>query len=545
MSTSSDGREGSITGRLKAALEGHDLAAARVLVAQLQALLDDPQAALPDGDARDALIGLFAHRWFDLAEQLGRALVARPGVSAAIARRHAQALIELGRYDEALERLEALRKRKDLSDTLLDEVMGHVGRARKEQFLASVRAGKPHRTRLQQAFDAYHARYRIGPASHLWHGINAVALADLAVRHELVLKGAIDPRATAERILGDVVDLRENRLDTPYDSATAAEACIALGRHADAMPWLERYLGAPDITIFQIGATLRQFEQLWALDQGPPEAQDLLMLLRTRQAASANGRLVLDAAGWKAQRLQAAAGRLESVFGGDRFDSLRNYRDGLARFESVVRVSRTDGSGGGTGFVLPGRLLSKNLPDALVLVTNAHVLSEDDAQRRAGALHPTEVVVRFHGRDDVPSDRDHTVRAPLLFSSPPDQLDCAIAAFETPPPPPKVPLPVAQTLPVVNQSTQIRIIGHPEGGGISLSVSVFLDHEAQRLHYRTATEGGSSGSPAFTSDWRLVGLHHAGGPLPRLRGQVGTYDANEGISIAAIRQALDALPPPG
>jgi V8-like Glu-specific endopeptidase len=60
-----------------------------------------------------------------------------------------------------------------------------------------------------------------------------------------------------------------------------------------------------------------------------------------------------------------------------------------------------------------------------------------------------------------------------------------------------------------------------------------------RLHYRAPTEGGSSGSPIFNIQWKLIGVHHAGDrAMARLNGQPGTYEANEGIWIQAIRESL-------
>ena len=55
-----------------------------------------------------------------------------------------------------------------------------------------------------------------------------------------------------------------------------------------------------------------------------------------------------------------------------------------------------------------------------------------------------------------------------------------------------------------------------------------------RLRYRNNTDHGSSGSPVFDFDWRLVALHQAGGPGP----EPAAY--NQGIPTARIRDYLQA-----
>jgi V8-like Glu-specific endopeptidase len=88
------------------------------------------------------------------------------------------------------------------------------------------------------------------------------------------------------------------------------------------------------------------------------------------------------------------------------------------------------------------------------------------------------------------------------------------------------------------------VIGHPKGGSLSFSIhdNVLLDHKAPHLHYRAPTEGASSGSPVFNSQWKLVGLHHAGSKdMRRLNGE-GTYAANEGIWIQSIIKAMKTDP---
>jgi V8-like Glu-specific endopeptidase len=69
--------------------------------------------------------------------------------------------------------------------------------------------------------------------------------------------------------------------------------------------------------------------------------------------------------------------------------------------------------------------------------------------------------------------------------------------------------------------------------------SLFLDADELRLHYRTPTTGGNSGSPVFNKDWKLVGLHHSGRfDMPKLNNKEGVYEANEAIRIDAIKTAL-------
>jgi hypothetical protein len=88
---------------------------------------------------------------------------------------------------------------------------------------------------------------------------------------------------------------------------------------------------------------------------------------------------------------------------------------------------------------------------------------------------------------------------------------------------------------------RMYIIGHPGGRDLefSLNDNRLIACNSEKLHYRTPTEGGSSGSPIFDSvGWQAVGLHHAGqAKMPKLNGAPGeTYAANEGIAILAIQQ---------
>jgi V8-like Glu-specific endopeptidase len=87
-------------------------------------------------------------------------------------------------------------------------------------------------------------------------------------------------------------------------------------------------------------------------------------------------------------------------------------------------------------------------------------------------------------------------------------------------------------------------MGHPGGRDLEFSLhdNRLLACSASHAHYRTPTEGGSSGSPVFDSDgWEAVALHHAGSDaMPRLDDPRATYRANEGILVAALQRAAMA-----
>ena len=90
---------------------------------------------------------------------------------------------------------------------------------------------------------------------------------------------------------------------------------------------------------------------------------------------------------------------------------------------------------------------------------------------------------------------------------------------------------------------RLYIIGHPGGRDLEFSLqdNHLLAASDRLVHYRTPSEGGSSGSPVFgPTDWKVVALHHAGRKdMPQLTGS-GTYEANEGIALGAILRATAA-----
>lgn len=85
----------------------------------------------------------------------------------------------------------------------------------------------------------------------------------------------------------------------------------------------------------------------------------------------------------------------------------------------------------------------------------------------------------------------------------------------------------------------LLIVGHPDARPTQLSYAspsgVRHTLHLSRIRYQTNTEAGSSGSPVFNREWRVVALHHVGGPTSHA-GEFNpqTGDFNQGIAIAAI-----------
>jgi hypothetical protein len=518
-------------------------------------LSDELVAGLQQGEdidavtARKILAALRRKGWFAPMERVAEALYFTGHDEAQIRRQYAQALIDQGKIPAAVYVIESLIARTagdpgDLNENA--EARGLLGRIYKQLYINTVNAGGStglslNRLNLQRAVDAYLSVYSSDPGKHLWHGINAVALAARAARDGVPLKDAPDPSAMAREILVTLAAREANGPLDAWDLATGAEAHLALGDTTNTLLWIARYVQEKAADAFEIASTLRQLTEVWRLKIDTLPGSLLLPLLQSNLLQRRGGHIVFTPGKLDEVRQQAAeaAPALEKVLGKEGVVTLSWYRIGLDRAKVVAKVLNPAGDGFGTGFLVRGGDLVPALGETILLLTNAHVVSNVPAVRtQYGSLDPDDATIVFEAFEAVGGQQFRVKK--LLWSSPPDQLDASLLLID-PPVPSLQPYSFAKNLPLVDGVQKVYVIGHPGGRTLSISLNdnLLLDYDDRLVHYRAPTEGGSSGSPVFNQSWQLIGLHHAGGmALQRLNGKEGTYAANEGIWIQRIIKAL-------
>lgn len=539
---------------LRRALDSFDWPKAEAVCERLKARVRSEAGLMPEEKAGEALGELRRKRRFALLASVADALLQSGLRTPLVRRQYAQALIDQGALGAGELLLQSIVHDFRGSTAEALEARGLTGRVYKQIYVENADPASPrNRENLARALEEYLHVYRLNPYANLWHGVNAVALLSRARRDRLPRAGLPDPSALARDLLETLGD-RELRITTPGDSlpawdlATRLEVYVALGLEeggaAERQKFFQlaeaealRYIAHPRADAFEIASTLRQFREVWQLDDRTPPGDHLLPILNagylSKQGSvmEKNPRRVEA----EARAVDQAVEDLEAVFGPDRTVTLKWYKKGLDQCNSVARVEKANGRGHGTAWLVraedffPGRA-------GVLLLTNAHVISDDpNPFNNPLAIYPEDARVSFRA-----GEKDRVYGVKFIKTSEPGELDATFLELEGEAPAPPLVL-HPRALQMAEPPPRIYIIGHPKGSDeveISLQDNHLLALNERLVHYRTPTEKGSSGSPVFEpEDWRVVALHHKGSDaLARLDGQPGTYQANEGIAVGAIRR---------
>ncbi len=535
---------------LKQAVDTFDQESAGLLCDKLVVHLGSRSRPYPFKQSKAILNILRRKRYFNLIVKVADILIQTRQDDPNIQRQYAQALIDQGNLTAGLEVLIGLKQEcKEAKNTSeLAEAMGLIGRAHKQLYMDASSGKKPGalmREHLAESINSYFEVYK-KDKTKTWHGVNSVALLARAKRDKVSLdNGLPKPEVLGKKVLKTVESIDK---PTMWDFATAAEACLATGDYSKALEWIAKYTDPSNkyADAFEYASTLRQFEEVWQLDDGNEDQERILHLLRSALLTAEGGHVEIANQSHQLASVKdlKSDDEYEKILGKDRYKSFKWYLTGLERAAGVAQICDQSGNGIGTGFLLRGQDIHEKFKDKpWLLITNAHVISDNPVEQNdiPGSLHPDEVKVRF----EASGTKEEFELDTVLFSSPRNELDCTILSFSASTNELNniTPFELSQRMPLKGKNQRVYIIGHPKGGNLSFSIddNLLLDHKEPKIHYRTPTEGGSSGSPVFNQNWKLIALHHSGGfKVKKLNGENDTYAANEGLWIKSILAAVDA-----
>jgi hypothetical protein len=535
---------------------------------RMSSLLAAIQSPLDERLTRTVLEMLRSHRCFEAMQTFATevAKVARGAFLIHVKRQLVQAKIEIGLLDEAASLLDGLvveigssGARKERS-----EINGLLGRVHKQRFVQAVAGGATGERELGAAVRAHISVFDLDPA---WHGANIVALMARAERDGFELESDSAER-WARRLLDSLAEKARAEW-SPWDFASAGEAYLALEDQDNVADCFAHYWNMSNADAFALAGTQRQLREIWQITN---DSQDqfnasLLLHLEARKLIAAKGGARYSATDLKRleAQLRNASGQAEATFGAGSAIALERILRLLSMAKSVCRVVDLDDSAkSGTGFLVSGGEFDASL-DGIFVLTNHHVLHGDEADDALlshpdyrASIHASRAVAEFHYWGGAPVIRK--IRIGTVQRSSPRKAgegDFALASLaevlspDLALPLSRAPKPLgSRNILDPKQRAKVIIVGHPSGGELSFSLSdnEIVDHElddtprsaCRRIHYRTPTAPGSSGSPVFhDKTLEVVGVHRSGRatPLrsdwPRAKDDE-IYEANEAVSLRSL-----------
>ena len=467
---------------------------------------------------------------------------------------YAQALIDTGAAQSALPLLTVMLRdseaRHDPDD--FSEASGLIGRVHKDMYLAQLRSGSNEVSRhLERAFRAYWEPWHRAPEERVWHGVNLLALASSALANDYSVPDMVSPDDVADSVIASIGRI-EDVSRSYWDWASLAEAHVWKEDWQKATQAIVSALDTGNAEPFMLNGTLRQFKEVWCLQDRGTDAAVMVTWLERNVLGQPNGEITLDSDDIHRQK-SVIEGQLQALHSHHRMRSDGWMKKYIARgscVASVVDISSDEPVG--TCSVLDGKWFSEELAGILVLLTNDHVVSKfpDLYSSRRRPLRPEEAAVRFTGSQTP--DQKFTIRR-VIWSSPYDAHDACLFELEGTLPMDNSNIPLVPYVPKVDpqKPSEVFLISHPEKDGVSYSFqnTDLIDHDAITtgknglvpglLHYTTPSIPGSSGGIALNAGLEMIGLHHAGGTeISRLNGEPGNYAVNEAIWIQPIINAV-------
>ncbi len=250
---------------LARAVAQHDYSQSDQLVARLATWLQRTRAPYGVEAARQDLGTLRRQRQFPLMQRYASAVRETGMDDPNVMRQSAQALIELGQFDDAIGVLNRILAQTDRRHPESYEARGLLGRAYKQMY---VNAPGPHAGHLLlTAIDDYYDAFRENQGL-VWHGINAATCITRAAR-DLGTVVFENPQRIAQDVLETLTRLGREKALEAFDLATRVEALALLLDFDAAGDALTDYLQHPGANAFEVSSTHRQFEQVLRLQEHP------------------------------------------------------------------------------------------------------------------------------------------------------------------------------------------------------------------------------------------------------------------------------------
>ncbi len=486
-------------------------------------------------------------RQYDLMGKLAEAISRKDPGDHKNRKLYAQYLVETGNCAAAIDMMRASASALPQGSDDWAEAYGLIGRAYKQIFCdANDKTGPEARLALEQALSAYRVPW--DHSENPWHGVNLVALIHRATRLKMPVPSDLSAGVIAQTVVKKLGKIDPEQQDE-WHAATLAEAYLGLRDLSAVEREIRKYAAGPKAKAFTVAATLRQFTDVWNIDEGSKQERSIVAALRARLLDLEGHALRVDPREAKAiQEFDASPKTLEAVLGEFGADTYKSMKLGMERALSVASVwlVRADMKiRVGSSFLVRagdfGSFGRKDIaPGEAIVVTNWHVVNELGVPP---GIRPEQAEVRFEAATPPSSHRV----SEIIWTTGVDLHDAAFLRLAGKAPKVK-PLPLAKRLPTLHDKARVFIIGYPGGRDLALSLqdNKLVGYEGppngkprtpgvRLVHYRTPTEKGSSGSPVFDAEgsWEVVALHHA---------VSATADANEGIAIDCIQEAIKKKP---